>query len=105
VPDASKRQSVSLSDREEQVLRAIAWGLSNKEVAAKLGLSVKTVESYKAIALQKLGLRTVRTSCDTRCRALARRDAAPSRPPAQPAYRESPSTLRTFPGCVPEGGM
>ena len=53
-----KRQNVALSDREDQVMRAIAWGLSNKEVATQLGLSVKTVESYKASALQKLGLRT-----------------------------------------------
>jgi DNA-binding NarL/FixJ family response regulator len=49
---------VALSEREEHVLRSIAWGLSNKEVAAKLGLSVKTVESYKASALQKLALRS-----------------------------------------------
>ena len=47
-----------LSEREEDVLRMIAWGLSNKEVALRLDLSVKTVESYKATALQKLGLRT-----------------------------------------------
>jgi len=47
-----------LSEREEDVLRLIAWGLSNKEVAGRLDLSVKTVESYKATALQKLGLRT-----------------------------------------------
>jgi two-component system response regulator NreC len=58
LPEAARKQHVSLSDREDQVLRAIAWGLSNKEVATKLGLSVKTVESYKASALQKLGLRT-----------------------------------------------
>jgi two-component system response regulator NreC len=57
---APPRQAVAivLSEREGDVLRSIAWGLSNKEVAAKLGLSVKTVESYKATALQKLGLRS-----------------------------------------------
>ena len=48
----------ALSDREEQVLRGIAWGRSNKEIAADLGLSVKTVESYKATATHKLKLRT-----------------------------------------------
>jgi two-component system response regulator NreC len=52
------RRHVELTEREEQVLRLIAWGQSNKEVAAKLGLSVKTVESYKATALQKLRLRS-----------------------------------------------
>lgn len=47
-----------LSEREEQVLRLIAWGKSNKEVAAQLGISVKTAEFYKASGLEKLRLRT-----------------------------------------------
>lgn len=47
-----------LSFREEGVLRSIAWGLSNKEIAAELGLSIKTVESYKASGVEKLRLRT-----------------------------------------------
>jgi len=47
-----------LTGREEEVLRGVAWGYSNKEIATKLGISVKTVESYKAEALEKLGLRT-----------------------------------------------
>jgi DNA-binding NarL/FixJ family response regulator len=47
-----------LSEREEQVLRLIAWGKSNKEVAAQLGISVKTAEFYKASALDKLKLRS-----------------------------------------------
>lgn len=46
----------SLSPREMEVLRLIAWGQSNKEVAAALDLSVKTVEYYKAQATEKLGL-------------------------------------------------
>jgi DNA-binding NarL/FixJ family response regulator len=48
----------SLTLREEEVLRAIAWGRSNKEIAAELGISIKTVESYKAGAIEKLDLRT-----------------------------------------------
>ena len=56
-PDAAKPRPV-LSEREEQVLRLIAWGKSNKEVAAQLGISVKTAEFYKASALEKLQLRT-----------------------------------------------
>lgn len=47
-----------LSWREEEVLRAIAWGRSNKEIAATLNLSVKTVESYKGTAVEKLRLRS-----------------------------------------------
>jgi len=48
----------ALTGREEEVLRGVAWGYSNKEIATQLGISVKTVESYKAAALEKLGLRT-----------------------------------------------
>ena len=47
-----------MSAREEEVLQAIAWGRSNKEIALALSLSIKTVESYKAAALEKLRLST-----------------------------------------------
>jgi DNA-binding NarL/FixJ family response regulator len=47
-----------LSDREVEVVRLTAAGHSNKEVAARLDLSVKTVETYKARAVEKLGLET-----------------------------------------------
>jgi two-component system response regulator NreC len=47
-----------LAQREMQVLKLIAWGQSNKEIAAQLGLSVKTIESYKSTALDKLQLRS-----------------------------------------------
>ena len=39
-------------------LKFAAQGFSNKEAATKLALSVKTVETYKARAAEKLGLRT-----------------------------------------------
>jgi DNA-binding NarL/FixJ family response regulator len=55
--EASGDAQAMLSAREEEVLRSIAWGRSNKEIAAELGLSIKTVESYKAVALEKLQLR------------------------------------------------
>ncbi|MBL9103058.1 MAG: response regulator transcription factor [Myxococcales bacterium] len=47
-----------LSEREAEVLRLIAEGFGNKQIAARLGLSVKTVETYKARAMEKLGLRS-----------------------------------------------
>ena len=50
--------ALPLSERETQTLKLIAWGKSNKEVAAQLGISVKTAEFYKASALDKLQLRT-----------------------------------------------
>jgi DNA-binding NarL/FixJ family response regulator len=47
-----------LSAREEDVLRKVAWGYSNKEIAAHLDISVKTVEAHKANAMSKLELRS-----------------------------------------------
>lgn len=46
----------TLTDREADVLRLIAAGYSNKEIAGRLSLSVKTVEAHKANAMRKLGL-------------------------------------------------
>ena len=46
------------SERETEVLRLIAWGYSNKEIAARMDLSVKTVEAHKANAMHKLGMRS-----------------------------------------------
>lgn len=50
--------SESLSQREDEVLRLTAQGYSNKEIAARLDVSNKTVEIYKARAAEKLRLRT-----------------------------------------------
>jgi two-component system, NarL family, response regulator NreC len=49
-------RSPDLSDREKEVLSRLAWGYSNKEIAGELGLSVKTVETYKTRVGEKLGL-------------------------------------------------
>ncbi len=46
----------NLSDRETEIVRLIATGYSNKEIAGQLTLSVKTVETYKARSLEKLGV-------------------------------------------------
>jgi two-component system response regulator NreC len=53
-PSASK----DLSGREKEVLRLIALGYSNKEIAARLSLSVKTVEAHKTNAMQKMGMKS-----------------------------------------------
>jgi DNA-binding NarL/FixJ family response regulator len=52
----AKKPAAALSDREAEVLRLIATGYSNKEIAARLELSVKTVEAHKANAMRKLDL-------------------------------------------------
>jgi DNA-binding NarL/FixJ family response regulator len=46
-----------ISEREGEVLRLVAFGHSNKEIAHRLDLSVKTVESHKANGMRKLNLR------------------------------------------------
>ena len=45
-----------ITERETEVLRLMALGHSNKEIASQLDLSVKTVEVHKANATRKLGL-------------------------------------------------
>ena len=45
-----------LTEREAEVVRLIAMGHSNKEIAARLSISVKTVETHKARSLEKLDL-------------------------------------------------
>ncbi len=47
-----------LTDRESEVVRLLAKGHINREIADKLALSIKTVEVHKARALEKLGLRS-----------------------------------------------
>jgi DNA-binding NarL/FixJ family response regulator len=51
-------QTADLSGRETDVLRLVACGHSNKEISARLNISVKTVETYKARAMEKLGYRS-----------------------------------------------
>ena len=54
--EVASQPRATLSERESEVLRLIAVGYSNKEVAAQLKISVKTVEVHKANAMRKLGL-------------------------------------------------
>jgi two-component system response regulator NreC len=50
------RKPPDLTPRETEVLQLTAWGYSNKEIAGRLGLSVKTVEVHKTNGMRKLGL-------------------------------------------------
>lgn len=47
-----------LTDREGEVLKLTALGFTNKEAARRLDLGVKSVETYRARGLEKLGLKT-----------------------------------------------
>ncbi len=58
-PKPAQRKSPvdTLSEREREVLREVARGYTNQQIADDLGLSVKTVESYRARLMRKLGLK------------------------------------------------
>jgi len=47
----------TLTERETEVLRLVAVGHGNTEIAARLAISVKTVELHKSHAMRKLGLK------------------------------------------------
>jgi DNA-binding NarL/FixJ family response regulator len=51
-----RRRTRELSTREAEVLRAVAEGHTNRAIAERLGLSVKTVEAHRANAMEKLEL-------------------------------------------------
>jgi DNA-binding NarL/FixJ family response regulator len=54
--DGAQAPHATISDRESEVLRLVAVGHSNKEIAHQLEISIKTVEVHKANAMRKLGL-------------------------------------------------
>jgi two-component system response regulator NreC len=56
---APKGPAEPLSDREREVLILIAEGLSNKEIAARLGLGVRTVETHRERVMRKLNIHCV----------------------------------------------
>ncbi len=55
---ATAQTAPVLSVREDAVMRLIAQGYTNREVAGDLAISVKTVETYRARSMEKLGLRS-----------------------------------------------
>ena len=46
----------AITERESEILRLVSWGYSNKDIANRLDLSVKTVETHKTNAMKKLGV-------------------------------------------------
>lgn len=58
IPSATtaNASSAELSERERAVMKLVALGHTNQDIAEQLSLSVKTVESYRARGMEKLGL-------------------------------------------------
>lgn len=54
----AQRPHELLSDREYQVLRLIASGLTVSQIAARLSLSVKTISTYRARVIEKMEMKT-----------------------------------------------
>jgi DNA-binding NarL/FixJ family response regulator len=61
---SARRESMSVDDtyetltsREREVLQLVAEGATNQEIADRLQLSIKTVQSHRATVMEKLGLR------------------------------------------------
>jgi len=57
--DEQETSSKKLSAREREVLAMIAEGQSNKEMASKLGVGVRTIETHRERVMAKLGIHTV----------------------------------------------
>jgi len=53
------KPDVELTQREAEVLQLIAEGYANKQIAAELGLSVKTVEKHRQQVMQKLDIHNI----------------------------------------------
>jgi two-component system response regulator FixJ len=56
--EAASRRLEPLSERQRQVLAHMIEGRPNKLIAFELGLSIRTVEAYRAQLLDKLGVRS-----------------------------------------------
>ncbi|HEY1605677.1 MAG TPA: PAS domain-containing protein [Allosphingosinicella sp.] len=79
-----------LSPRERQMLQGLVAGLSNKEIARRLGLSPRTVEMHRANMMDELGTQNLsealRLAIDARLPPLGEEDSeAPAPPPPQAA--------------------
>jgi DNA-binding NarL/FixJ family response regulator len=52
------KAKLEVTDREAEVVKLVALGFTNKEIATQLDVGVKSVETYRARAAEKLGLRS-----------------------------------------------
>jgi DNA-binding NarL/FixJ family response regulator len=59
LPHSAPRDEDKPTTREREIIQLLAEGYSNKEVADKLGISVKTVETHRSAVMRKLGLHSI----------------------------------------------
>jgi DNA-binding NarL/FixJ family response regulator len=58
-PDATGHSQVRPTPREVEIIRLLAAGKANKEIAAELGITTRTVETHRARIMLKLGLHSL----------------------------------------------
>jgi DNA-binding NarL/FixJ family response regulator len=58
-PDLAADSQTRPSPREIEIIRLLAEGKANKEIAAKLGITTRTVETHRAKIMLKLGLHSL----------------------------------------------
>jgi predicted ATPase/DNA-binding CsgD family transcriptional regulator len=104
VGGAEQTGTVTISDREAEVLAAVGERLTNAEIADRLYISVRTVESHVSSLLRKLGAADRRELADTaRARAAEAATAEPAPPPAaRVTGARLPVALTTFVGRAAE---
>ncbi|MDX2013257.1 MAG: LuxR C-terminal-related transcriptional regulator [Myxococcaceae bacterium] len=78
-----------LTGRERDVLELVLGGLTNKEMADRLGISVKTIEVHRSRVMHKMG---ARSSAELALRVVDGRSGAARTPPRDPNLAGSPST-------------
>lgn len=56
---ARKKERAALTPRQKQILRLVAEGLTNREIAHRFGISVRTVEVHRFNLMRRLNVRNV----------------------------------------------
>ncbi|HEY7042168.1 MAG TPA: LuxR C-terminal-related transcriptional regulator, partial [Nocardioidaceae bacterium] len=90
--------NTGVSEREAEVLALVGKRLSNAEIASRLFISVRTVESHVSSLLRKLGMSDRRALADVAA-TVADADIDPAARPASPSL---PSPLTSFVGRAAE---
>jgi DNA-binding NarL/FixJ family response regulator len=57
--DSGSATARPLTPREREILQLLAEGHRNKNIAQKLGISLKTVETHRTVLMRKLGLKSI----------------------------------------------
>src|SRR3954471_7038738 len=87
---ARKAEEDPLSDREREVLRLLALGHTNQEIAKQLFISVRTAETHRAHIMQKLRSRRIRSPTGSaRCSACWRSGTRTRRSPSSSSSRSA----------------